>query len=166
MAKNLLSDSKCKYEAYDKNEIDANFYKKTEVDAKIVDDESLSDITSQTYSGRIIDEKLNSCFKLSDIKEVSTTVTTTTETHGLLGAYTIDYPTGYNKDNTYVLSTRLTYNTDYNETKYVTAYNNNASFTDTVNVRNFSDNMKLFGRLPSLDIGTEVTISLIIAKFE
>lgn len=35
MSKNLFSDSKCKYESYDKNEIDTNFYNKHEVDQKI-----------------------------------------------------------------------------------------------------------------------------------
>lgn len=88
MAKNVFSDSKCKYEAYDK----------TEVNSKIVDSTSLTDNTAQTYSGRIIDEKIDSLPKYAVVGGTATTPTQSGE-----AVADIDYPEGFNKNNCYCI---------------------------------------------------------------
>lgn len=89
MAKSVFSDSKCKYEAYDK----------TEVDSKIVDSESLSDNTAQTYSGRIIDEKFDSLPRFAVARgEASTSSDDTGE-----AVADLEYPEGFNYQNCYFL---------------------------------------------------------------
>lgn len=99
-----------------------------------------------------------------DYAVVSTTITTETSTHNLAGLVSIDYPSGFDKDNTFVISHTL--KADYRQTKFVTTYGSSPDFmyTDTFNCRYYEDAIYLFGRLPSMDIGTEVTIELLLMK--
>lgn len=103
-----------------------------------------------------------------NIKKVSTTITTTNEEQGLFGLAYIDYPEGFDMNNTFVLSRRITYSSipTYKETKYVTSYADNTLFSDTVAVRNYENRIALFGRLPKLEIGTKVTIELVIMRVD
>lgn len=68
--KNIFSDTKCKYESYDKNEIDA---------------------------------LLSNIYTKGDFAVVTSTISFTEGT----GDVQINYPTGFNKDNTEILNTAL-----------------------------------------------------------
>lgn len=76
MAKSLISDTKCKYEAYDKNEVDTL-------------------LASKANSSALTDYKLK-----GDFAVISGTYDSTQAPL----AYHINYPTGFNKNNCVVIS--------------------------------------------------------------
>lgn len=67
--------------------------------ANIIDSSTLSDNTTQTYSGRIIDSKL------ADVVPEVTTISTTWSSNS--SSFTFDLPTGYNSSNFTVLNVYL-----------------------------------------------------------
>ena len=96
--------------------------------ANIIDDESLSDITSQTYSGRIIDEKLAATFLKENIAVIEQSVTIPS------GSYehdeSITFPTGFTKYNSIVIACMWTTSADTTSSSIVWRTIHNASFID------------------------------------
>lgn len=129
---------------------------------KIIDSFSTTD--DKTKNAPSINAVEEYAVSNTTIQKVSTSITTTTETQSLIGLNAIPYPTGFNKSNTFILSARIGYG-GYYYTKNVTACGTN-NYTDTVCPLNGDNGISFLGRLPSLEIGTTVTIELVLMKID
>ena len=92
-------------------------------------------------------------------------LTTTSESQSLSGI-AINYPEGFNKNNTFLISHAIT--TTYRQTKFVTTYGSspNFMFASTIEPRYYDASISLFGRLPSMTVGTKVKIQLLLMKVD
>lgn len=102
----------------------------------------------------------------NDFAVVTTTITTETENQ-LINDLAIDYPDGFNKDNTFLLTSKIKGDGSYPLTQYITKYTGSQIFYDETIGCNYQDSkIYLSGRLPYFEIGTKVTINLILMKID
>lgn len=91
---------------------------------------------------------------------------TTTSTNQAINNYQVDYPEGFNQNNTFLLSSRFHNGTNW-QTVYVTSFGSNpVQYVGTLNATFSSSGVVFNGRLPYMETGTVVTLQFLLMKVD
>lgn len=138
---------------------------------KIIDSAATTDDkTKNTYSMRVIDNELDTKINASNIVKVTKTVTiqeSTLEPFDLTADDTIDYPEGFNRNNSYVVSARVI--PPYGDYAAIpmTYYDNDRKITGIMNYSYYGiDKILVFYDGNAFDIDDELTFELILMKID
>ena len=92
-------------------------------------------------------------------------VVTETENHSL-GYETVDYPKGFNRENTYVVAHKIITESQTIAT-YVSEFGSDPiRYTSAITCYLNEDNILLSGRLPLMTVGTNVKVQVLLMKVE
>ena len=134
----LRDKAHCKYESYTKDEIDTKLGNKVD--------------TTEVYTK-------------GNFAILEKEIVTETENQSI-GYDVVDYPEGFNKDNTYIISHKVIGGESY-IVSYVTQFGADPiNYTSAITCYLNEDNMILSGRLPTFEIGTKVKIQFLLMKVE